>query len=60
MGEVFKPEDIVNGKKPSDLSHWPGKISPTSLQGVIQEVRLIKAEITKIKQVLRANGINIE
>ena len=60
LGEVFKPEDIINGKKPSDLSHWPGRITPTSLQEVIREISALKSEIKKIKQVLNANGIQID
>ena len=61
LGEVYRPEDLVGGKKkPSDLSPWPSGITPTTLQDVIREVRLLKAEVNKIKQVLRANGIVIE
>ena len=61
MGEVYRPEDIVGGKKrPSDLLPNPSGISPTTLQDVIREVRLLRAEINKIKQVLRSNGIVIE
>jgi len=61
VGEVYRPEDLVGGKKkPSDLSPSPNRIIPTSLQDVIREVRLLKAEVKKIKQVLRANGIVIE
>ena len=61
MGEVYRPEDVVGGKKkPSDLSPWPNGIIPTTLQDVIREVRLLKAEVKKIKHVLRANGIVIE
>ena len=59
MGEVFKPEDLVDGKKPSDLSPWPSGITPMTLREVIREVRLLKAEVAKIKQVLRTNGIAI-
>ena len=60
MGEVFKPEDLVDGKKPPDLSPWPSGIAPTTLREVIREIRLLKAEIAKIKQVLRNNGIAIK
>ena len=61
MGEVFRPEDVVGGKKkPSDLSPGLSEIAPTTLQDVIREVRLLKAEVNRIKQVLRANGIVIE
>ena len=52
MGEVYRPEDIVGGKKrPSDLLPNPSGISPTTLQDVIREVRLLRAEINKIKRV---------
>ena len=58
MGEVFRPEDVVGGKKkPSDLSPELSGITPTTLQDVIREIRLLKTEVNKIKQVLRANGI---
>ena len=61
MGEVYGPEDVVGGKKkPSDLSPGLRGIIPTSLQDVIREIRLLKTEVNKIKQVLRANGLVIE
>jgi hypothetical protein len=61
VGEVYRPEDIVGGKKkPSDLSPNLMGVAPTTLQDVIREVRLLRAEVNKIKQVLRANGIAIE
>jgi hypothetical protein len=61
VGEVYRPEDIVGGKKkPSDLSPNLKWVTPTTLQDVIREIRLLRAEVTKIKQVLRANGIAIE
>ena len=57
MGEVYRPEDLIGGKKkPSDLSPVPRGIAP-SLEDVICEVRLLKAEVDKIKQALRAKGI---
>jgi hypothetical protein len=61
VGEVYKPEDIVGGKrKPSDLSPGLNEITPNTLQDVIREIRLLKTEVEKIKRVLRANGIVIE
>lgn len=61
MGEVYRPEDIVGGKKkPSDLSPNLKGVTPTTLQEVLREVRLLRADVNKIKQVLRANGIAIE
>ncbi len=60
MGEVYKPEDIVSGRKRStDLSPNLNQISSTTLQNVIDEVRLLRTEVNKIKQVLRTNGIAI-
>ena len=57
MGEVYRPEDLFGGKKkPSDISPLPSGIAP-SLEDVICEVRLLKAEVDKIKQALRAKGI---
>ncbi len=61
LGEVYKPEDLVSGKKkPSDSSPGLNRIIPTTLQDVIREIRLLKTEVKKIKQVLRANGIIVE
>ena len=61
MGEVYRPEDLVGGKKkPSDLSPLPRRIAPTTLEDVIREVRLLKAEVNKIKQALKAKGTLIE
>ena len=58
MGEVYRPEDLVGGKKkPSDLSPLPSGIGPATLEDVICEVRLLKAEVDKIKQALKAKGI---
>ena len=61
MGEVYRPEDLVGGKKkPSDLSPIPRGIAPSTLQDVICEVRLLKAEVNKIKQALKTKGIIIK
>lgn len=61
MGEVYKPEDIVRGKKRSnDLAPNLNGVTPTALQDVMIEVRLLRAEVNKIKQVLRTNGIPID
>ncbi len=61
MGEVYRPEDIMGEKKkPSDLSPGISGITPTTLQDVVREIRLLKTEVQKIKQVLRANGIVVE
>ena len=61
MGEVYRPEDIVRGKKrSSDLSPNLNGITPTALQDVMSELRLLRAEVNKIKQVLRTNGIAID
>jgi hypothetical protein len=60
MGEVYRPEDLVGGKrKNSDLSPGLSEITPTTLQDVMSELRLLRAEVNKIKQVLRTNGIAI-
>ena len=52
---------IVSGKKrSSDLSPNLNGVAPTALQDVMSEVRLLRAEVNKIKQVLRTNGIAID
>lgn len=61
MGEVYRPEDLVGGKKkPSDLSPGVSGITPTTLKDVIREIRLLKTEVKRIKQVLKANGMLVE
>jgi hypothetical protein len=61
VGEVYRPEDIVRGKKrSSDLSPNLNRIAPTALQDMMSELRLLRAEVNKIKQVLRTNGIAID
>ena len=61
LGEVYRPEDLVGGKrKPSDLSPGISELTPLTLQDVVREIKLLKAEVKKIKQVLRANGIVVE
>jgi len=61
LGEVYGPEDVVGKKKePSNLYPTPHEIIPTTLLDVIREIGLLKAEIDKIKQVLRANNIVIK
>jgi len=60
MGEVYRPEDIVSGKKrTTDLSPNLREIPSTTLQNIMNEVKLLRAEINHIKQVLRTNGITI-
>ena len=60
LGEVYKPEDLVGRKKPSDLSPGLNRITPTTLQDVLREIRQLKTEVQKIKQALKANGIIVE
>jgi hypothetical protein len=61
VGEVYKPEDIVRGKKrSSDLSPNLNGIAPTTLQDIMSELRFLRAEVNKIKQVLRTHGIAID
>lgn len=61
MGEVYKPEDIVRGKRrSSDLSPNLNRITPSELQNIMKELRFLRAEVNKIKQVLRNNGIAID
>ena len=60
LGEVYKPEDLVGRKKHSDLSPGLNRITSTTLQDVLQEIRLLKTEVQKIKQALKANGIIVE
>ncbi|MDG6223023.1 MAG: hypothetical protein IAX21_01515 [Candidatus Bathyarchaeota archaeon] len=61
MGDVYKPEDFVGERrKPSDLSPGLNEVFPKTLQEVVREVKLLKSEVEKIKQALKANGIVVE
>ncbi len=63
MGYVYKPEDVVKGKKevpdvkPTPI---PRPLTPLDLGGLTEEVRLIKIEIEKIKRALRTHGIPVD
>ena len=59
MGEVFKPEDILKKERRiPDLSRPIPQ--PTNLEAIIQDIALIKKEISKIKSALKAHGIRYE
>ncbi|MEJ2240909.1 MAG: hypothetical protein P8Y18_02025 [Candidatus Bathyarchaeota archaeon] len=61
MGEVYKPDDFIGGKRrPSDLSPGLGGVTPTTLNEIIREIRLLRNDVEKIKLALRAKGINVE
>jgi len=61
MGEVFKPEDIILKKEWPIPDLTPRPIpQPASLETIQREIESMKAEITKIKQILRAHGISVE
>jgi hypothetical protein len=61
MGEVFKPEDIILKKERHIPDLTPRPIpQPASLETIQREIESMKAEITKIKQTLRAHGISVE
>ena len=60
MGEVYRPEDIIGAnKKSKDLTPSLKPIPSTNLTFVIQELRSLRVEVEKIKNVLRNNGIPI-
>jgi len=61
MGEVYRPEDIIGVKKKhKDLTPNLEPFTPTNLKDVMQEIRSLRAEVEKIKTVLKNNGIPIE
>ena len=64
MGEVYRPEDIVRRKDSSERDLTPKPIPrrsiPSSWESVLSEIKSLKLEIIKIKQVLRAHGIAVE
>ena len=62
MGEVFKPEDIRRReKKIPDLGPktFPEPIKSSSLDELIREIRELRAEVEKIKKILRVKGIPV-
>jgi hypothetical protein len=64
LGEVYKPENMIQKRKRQvpDLTPTPlpQSSSPMSLETILREIESMKAEITKIKQSLRAHGISVE
>lgn len=61
LGEVFKPEDIIRKKERPIPDLTPRPIpQPASLEVILQEIKSMKMEITKIKLALRTHGIVIE
>jgi len=65
MGEVFKPESLAKKRKAHipDITPKPVKpptSTPITLETVYQEIRYIREELMKIKQVLRKYGIHIK
>jgi hypothetical protein len=64
LGEVRRPEDIVQrrGKPSPDLTPRPipRPITPSGLEAIMREIKLLSAEVATIKKVLRAHGIAIE
>ncbi|MFH0748752.1 MAG: hypothetical protein V1915_02375 [Candidatus Bathyarchaeota archaeon] len=64
MGEVIRPEKFMQrrGTPSPDLSPRPSppQIPPTTLEEVLRQLEYLKAEVAKIKLVLKAQGIIIE
>jgi hypothetical protein len=64
LGKVFKPEDLAGRRKIEvpDISPTPlpRPARRPDLQSLAEEVRLLKAEVAKIKEVLRSHGIPVD
>ena len=64
MGDIRRPEDITRrrGKPSHDVTPKPipRPITPRSIEDLLREMELLKAEIVKIKSALRAHGIPIQ
>jgi len=65
LGEVFKPEDFLSRRKEkpsSDIPPIPSRkpFTPDSFESLINEINSLKAEVKKIKEVLRIHGMAIE
>ena len=61
MGEVTKPKDVF-GKRPPSIPDMPSTsviVTPGDFARLIEEMRSIKQEISKIKQVLKRQGIEV-
>jgi hypothetical protein len=63
LGEVYRPEDVtpIRDVKGRDLT--PTALTPLSsqinLETILREIKVIKKDITLIKQALKAHGINV-
>ena len=65
MGEVVRPESLIRRKpipESQDIPNIPGPSlpAPTSLESLYQEIQIIRTEIAKIKQAMKAHGISVE
>ena len=58
MGEIFKPEDLVRGKRggSKDIPHI---VERMNLESLIDEVRRLREEVERIKRALERHGIEI-
>ena len=61
MGAVYRPEDIIYGRKKSvnDLTPKPisQPVTPINMDDLVRDMESMKSEIAKIKQALRTHGI---
>lgn len=61
MGEVYRPEDIISARdiQVKDLTptSLPSITLKANIETILQEIEVIKKDITLIKQALKSNGI---
>jgi len=64
LGKVYKPDDLAGRRKIHVPDIGPTPIPrPTGypdLQTLAEEVRLLRADVTKIKEALRSHGIPVD
>ena len=64
MGEVYRPEDFLRRREGKGRDLGPKDLpmpTPTpTLDELIREVKALKSEVEKIKNVLKINGISIK
>jgi hypothetical protein len=64
LGEVYRPEDVSRKKKREAPDLGPNPIrkptTPASIDDLIRELGVLRADVEKIKRALKTRGILIQ